>query len=76
MERTYIYKTLLLLMTIFAVVGCDDSKFLEEDPETFYTIDNVFTTSEQVDQVLATCYIKVHNIYCPYNNYGELNLWS
>ncbi len=39
-------------MTIFTVVGCDDNKFLEEDPETFYTIDNVFTTSEQVDQVL------------------------
>ena len=43
-------------MTIFTVVGCDDNKFLEEDPETFYTIDNVFTTSEQVDQVLTTCY--------------------
>ena len=63
-------------MAIFTVVGCDDNKFLEEDPETFYTIDNVFTTSEQVDQVLTTCYIKVHNIYCPYNNFGELNLWS
>ena len=62
MERTYIYKTLLLLMAIFTVMGCDDNKFLEEDPETFYTIDNVFTTSEQVDQVLTTCYIKVHNI--------------
>ncbi len=32
-------------MAIFTVVGCDDNKFLEEDPETFYTIDNVFTTS-------------------------------
>lgn len=63
-------------MAIFTVMGCDDNKFLEEDPETFYTIDNVFTTSEQVDQVLTTCYIKVHNIYCPYNNFGELNLWS
>ncbi len=62
-------------MAIFTVMGCDDNKFLEEDPETFYTIDNVFTTSEQVDQVLTTCYIKVHNIYCPYNNFGELNLW-
>ena len=54
MERTYIYKTLLLLMTIFTVVSCDYNKFLEEDPETFYTNDNVFTTSEQVDQVLTT----------------------
>lgn len=35
MERTYIYKTLLLLMAIFTVIGCDDNKFLEEDPETF-----------------------------------------
>ena len=56
-------------MTIFTVVGCDDNKFLEEDPETFYTIDNVFTTSEQVDQVLTTCYIKVNYIYCRKYNY-------
>lgn len=75
MERN-IYKTLLLLMTIFTTAGCDDNKFLEENPETFYTIDNVFTTSEQVDQVLTTCYAKVRNIYCPYNNWEELNLWS
>lgn len=35
------------------LVADNDSKFLEEDPETFYTIDNVFSTSEQVDQVLV-----------------------
>ena len=64
MERTYIYKTLLLLMAIFTVVGCDDNKFLEEDPETFYTIDNVFSTSEQVDQVLVGCYSHVRVMMC------------
>ena len=56
------------LLSVCLLGSCNDSKFLEEDPETFYTIDNVFTTSEQVDQVLTTCYIKVHNIYCPYIN--------
>jgi len=57
--------------------GCNDKEFLTEDPETFYTVDNIFSTAEQVDQVLATCYIKVKNIFCPYSNTGtDLTLWS
>lgn len=76
MKIIYSKNILWLLLTMFAVVGCNDSNFLEEKPETFYTINNVFSTSEQVGQVVTTCYTKVRNIYCPYNNYSELDLWS
>lgn len=76
MRKVYNKNIFLLLMIMFCTAGCNDSDFLKENPETFYTIDNVFSTSEQVDQVLATCYVKVRNIYCPYNNTSELNLWS
>ena len=41
----------LLFAGLFS--SCNDSKFLEENPETFYTVDNAFSTSEQVDQVLV-----------------------
>lgn len=67
---------LWLLMAMFSFTGCDDTDYLKENPDTFYTIDNIFTTSGQVDQVITTCYYKVRNIYCPYNNYSELDLWS
>lgn len=75
MKKIY-NKILWLPIAMLAFIGCDDSFYLEENPETFYTIDNVFSTSEQVDQVLTTCYTKVRNIYCPYNNHSELDLWS
>lgn len=68
-------KNILWLLIVLFTASCDDNSFLTEKPETFYTIDNVFTTSEQVDQVVTTCYVKVRNIYCPFNNYSELDLW-
>lgn len=64
------------LLAMFFFVSCDDAAFLKEDPETFYTTDNIFSTSEQVGQVITTCYQRVRNIYCPYNNHSELNVWS
>jgi len=76
MKKIYNKNVLWLLITLFAVTGCDDTDYLKEKPDTFYTIDNIFTTSGQVDQVIATCYVKVRNIYCPYNNFTELDLWA
>ena len=52
------------LLSVCLLGSCNDSKFLEEDPETFYTIDNVFSTSEQVDQVLVGCYSHVRVMMC------------
>ena len=52
------------LLSVGLFSSCNDSKFLEEDPETFYTIDNVFSTSEQVDQVLVGCYSHIRVMMC------------
>ena len=76
MKKIYSKHIASSLLAMFLFVGCDDAGFLKEDPETFYTIDNVFSTSEQVAQVITTCYHRVSNIYCPYNNSSELNVWS
>lgn len=45
-----------LLVLLLASLGCDDEKFLTENPETFYTTDNIFSSETQVDQVLITMY--------------------
>lgn len=49
--------------------SCNDNAFLTENPETFYTIDNIFTTSSQVNQVVTSCYAHVRLIYCPHENW-------
>jgi hypothetical protein len=49
---------------LFMFVSCNDEAFLEENPETFYTVDNAFSTSEQVDQVVIGCYSHVRNMFC------------
>lgn len=49
--------------------SCNDNAFLGENPETFYTIDNIFTTSSQVEQVVTSCYAHVRLIYCPHENW-------
>lgn len=72
----YLNYILVGLFTIPSFIGCDNTEYLTEDPETFYTMDNVFSTSEQVNQVITTCYQRVRNIYCPYDNSSELNVWS
>ena len=51
----YIFGILFAALMLINV-GCDDNAFLEEKPSTFYTIDNIFSTSEQVDQLLIAIY--------------------
>ena len=54
------------LLALFSMLfSCNDNDFLTENPETFYTIDNIFTTSSQVEQVVTSCYEQVRYIYCP-----------
>jgi hypothetical protein len=58
---------LFLLMAaafLLTFTGCDDEAFLTENPKTFYTIDNAFSTSEQVDQALVSCYSHIRVMYC------------
>lgn len=51
------------LLTLVSFSGCDsDSVFLKETPETFYTLDNVFSTSEQVKSAVTSLYSHVRNM--------------
>lgn len=53
MKKLSVYGFCLLA---FCFTGCNDAAFLAENPQTFYTIDNAFSTSEQVDQIVIGCY--------------------
>lgn len=64
MKRIKIKNSICVLFSLLTMAGCDDAGFLAEKPETFYTVDNAFSTSEQVDQVLIACYSHVRVMYC------------
>lgn len=55
----------VILVSSCMLLGCNDGDFLKEHPETFYTMDNVFTTSSQVNAVVTSCYDQVRYIYMP-----------
>ena len=60
--KNYIYK-IFFLLTILGLSSCESDKdFLTENPETFYTLDNAFTSSSQVDQVLISCYNQIRSL--------------
>lgn len=54
---------LILLTIIFTFIGCNDEEFLKEEPTTFYTVDNAFSTSAQVDQVLISIYSHIRDLW-------------
>lgn len=55
---------ILLCMLLFSTISCEsDQDFLKEDPETFYTVDNAFSSSAQVDQVLVGLYSHLRNLW-------------
>jgi len=52
-------KISIFAVLLFALVSCNDEAFLTENPKYFYTVDNVFSTQQQVEQALVTCYSKL-----------------
>src|SRR3990170_982345 len=53
-----------LWIVLMSAVSCEnDAQFLEEDPETFYTVDNAFSSSLQIDQVLVSLYSHMRNLW-------------
>lgn len=50
-----------LLMLFLTSVGCSDEEFLTEEPKTFYTTDNIFSSETQLDQVILTMYSRLRN---------------
>jgi hypothetical protein len=65
-------------VSLFILVsGCNDDKLLQENPPSFYTVENIISSSDQVDQLLTTCYFNVRDIYCMSDNNrdGNTELW-
>ncbi len=54
-----------LFIVLAGLAGCKkmDDKFLVTNPETFYTIDNIFSTSAQVDQAVIAIYSQLRDIW-------------
>ena len=52
------------LLLLLSIVSCEsDKEFLTENPQTFYTVDNTFSTSAQVDQVLVSIYSYLRDMW-------------
>lgn len=62
MKTINIKLALLATVGMLFFTGCNDEDFLREDPETFYTIENAFSTSGQVDQAVVAAYNHVRNL--------------
>lgn len=58
------YTTWALLLLLSGIISCkSDKDFLTERPSTFYTVDNAFTTSSQIDQVLVSIYSQLRDLW-------------
>jgi hypothetical protein len=62
MKKIKYFYSILLLSLFVGTTGCNDNRFLEEHPDSFYTIDNVYSTSAQVEQVLTGIYTQVRSL--------------
>ena len=52
------------LVIMVSMLSCEsDEDFLKEDPKTFYTVDNAFSTSAQIDQVLVAIYSQLRDLW-------------
>jgi len=52
---------LFTLLFMVLAIGCNDDEFLLEEPKTFYTFENIFSSESQVDQLLITMYSRMRN---------------
>ncbi|SEN77034.1 Starch-binding associating with outer membrane [bacterium A37T11] len=65
MKTSIIKKKLVIgLLALLGFTGCrSDKDFLTEKPSTFYTVDNAFSTSAQIDQVLVSIYSQLRDLW-------------
>ena len=59
-----------ILLLLISIISCKDDEFLKEKPSTFYTVDNAFSTSAQVDQVLVSIYSHLRDLWANPNEQG------
>ncbi len=64
MKIKLLFKYILLVVLIATLNNCQDDEFLKENPETFYTTDNAFSSPEQVDQVNVYIYSMIREMMC------------
>lgn len=62
MKHKFIYIALASFAALTAV-SCNDEEFLEEKPETIFTVDNAFSKSSQVDAQVSRIYNAAYNCY-------------
>lgn len=65
MKKNLFLKALLILVSISLLQSCRkmDEDFLRTTPETFYTVDNIFSTSAQVDQAVIAIYSQLRDMW-------------
>lgn len=57
-------KFIIPLAVLLALTACQkDEEDLTEHPRYIYTLDNVFSTADQVDQALTSCYTAIRTLY-------------
>jgi len=58
-------RNVFFLVLLFSALGCKkvDDNFLQTTPETFYTVDNIFSTSAQVDQAVIAIYSQLRDVW-------------
>lgn len=64
--KNYKYiKNFCLFVLLLNAISCKkiDDKFLDKTPETFYTVDNIFSTSTQVDQAVVSIYSQLRDMW-------------
>src|SRR2546430_309293 len=66
------YSTYAFPLLLLAAAGCTkiDNDFLATPPETFYTVDNVFSSSAQIDQAEIAIYSQLRDMWANPNEEG------
>lgn len=67
MKKNLIIK-IMFLSLILTAFSCDDEEFVTENPETFLTVDNIFTSGAQVEQLILTLYQQDRNLFSNINS--------
>lgn len=65
MKKSIYIKQLCFFLVLTGMFSCRkvDESFLKATPETFYTVDNIFSTSAQVDQAVIAIYSQLRDIW-------------
>jgi hypothetical protein len=62
-----------ILLLFIGMISCEsDKSFLKENPSTFYIVDNAFSTSAQVDQVLVSIYSQLRDLWANPNESASI----